>query len=350
LFRVIALALAGLACGSAVDAAVAFHESQAPGYYRMRLGHFEITALSDGSSPLPMKQLLTNIQPEALDSALRDSFLDDSVETSINGFLVNTGSQLVLIDAGVGALLGPRHGQLIANLRAAGYAPEQIDAVYITHMHDDHVGGLLADGHRAFPNATVRAARSDADFWLSQSNMDKAPEALRGQFRGAIASMTPYLSAGRFKPFDGQGELSPGIIARPAPGHTPGHTTYLIESEGVQLWVVGDLVHFAPVQFANPSVTIKFDATPVAAALTRKDILKEASAKQDWVAGAHLAFPGIGHVRADGTGYAFVPANYTSAPWAVSTELSFSSTRESKAGEFSSGLGSVELRSTNLQR
>src|SRR3982074_2489905 len=123
------------------NAGAPLQSTQSPGYYRTQIGAFEITALSDGSSPLPFpaKQLLVNVTPDEVAATLKDSFLEDPVETSINGFLVNTGTRLILIDTGAGPLLGPRHGRLLGNLRAAGYKPEQVDEVYLTHMHGDHV-------------------------------------------------------------------------------------------------------------------------------------------------------------------------------------------------------------------
>jgi glyoxylase-like metal-dependent hydrolase (beta-lactamase superfamily II) len=282
----------------------------------MQVGAFEITALSDGSSPLPFpaKQILVNVASEEVAASLKRSFLEDPVETSINGFLVNTGTRLILIDTGAGSLLGPRHGRLMGNLRAAGYTPEQVDEVYLTHMHGDHVGGLVIDGARAYPNATVRAARQEAEFWLNEARMAAAPPALRMHFQAAMAGIGPYEKAGRFKPFDGETALIPGVTARPGPGHTPGHTIYVVENNGQQLLVVGDLVHVAAVQFSNPSATVQFDIDHSLAVSTRKTIFADASDHRYWLAGAHVAFPGIGHIRADGMGYMFVPANYGAGP------------------------------------
>ena len=122
----------------------------------------------------------------------------------------------------------------------AGYQPEQVDAVVITHMHADHVGGLMAGEQRVFPNATVHADQRDADFWLSTANMEKAPAESKGFFQGAMASLNPYISAGKFKPFNGNTELVPGIKAVSAHGHTPGHSIYKVESKGQTLVLWGD--------------------------------------------------------------------------------------------------------------
>lgn len=286
-------------------------KGQAPGYYRMMLGDFEITALSDGTASLPVEKLLTRTTAAKVKKALARSYLKDPVEISVNGFLVNTGSKLVLIDTGAANLFGPTLGNLVANLKAAGYDPSQVDEIYITHMHPDHVGGLMAGDKLAFPNAVVRADKRDADFWLSQANMDKAPKEEKGMFQGAKASLEPYIAAGKFKPFSGDTELVPGIRAVATPGHTPGHTSYIVESKGETMEVMGDLVHVAAVQFPDPSVTIEFDTDSKAAAVQRKKAFAEIAKKGWWAAAAHVAFPGIGHIRSQFRGYAWIPANYS---------------------------------------
>ena len=286
-------------------------KTSAPGYYRMMLGDFEVTALSDGTVDLTMADLLTNITAARIRSALAKQYLKDPVEASVNAYLINTGSKLVLIDAGAGTFFGPTVGKLMANLKASGYQPEQIDEIYITHMHADHVGGLVAGNQIAFPNAIVRADQREADLWLSKAQMEAAPKDAKQVFEGAMASINPYVTAGKFKPFNGNTDLTPGIRAMATYGHTPGHTVYLVESKGQRLVLWGDLMHVAAVQFPEPSVTIKFDTDSKAAAAQRKAQYADAAKRGHWVAAAHLPFPGIGHLRADGKGYDFIPANYT---------------------------------------
>lgn len=303
----------GLFLSPAAHASAPMAKTQAPGYYRMMLGDFEITALSDGTVGLPVDKLLH--EPAAkTDKALARAFLKPPVDTSVNGFLINTGDKLVLVDTGAAGLFGPTLGNLAANLKASGYQPEQVDEVYITHMHPDHVGGLMAGDKLAFPNAIVRADKADADFWLSQANLDAAPKEAKGFFQGAMASLNPYVQAGKFKPFDGNTELLPGIAAVAAHGHTKGHTIYVIQSKGQKLVLWGDLMHVAAVQFADPSVTIEFDTDSKAAAVQRKKAYADAAKGGYWVAGAHLSFPGIGHLRGEGKGYTWVPVNYASKP------------------------------------
>jgi glyoxylase-like metal-dependent hydrolase (beta-lactamase superfamily II) len=308
-----AAALAAFAASSlflsAAFAAAPLVKTQAPGYYRMMLGDFEVTALSDGTLGLPVTTLLTNTTPERVKKALARASLKDPVETSVNGYLINTGTKLVLIDTGAGALFGPTVGKLIDNLKAAGYQPEQVDEIYITHMHGDHVGGLMAGDKLVFPNATVRADKHDADYWLSKSSMDGAPKDAKGMFEGAMASLNPYIAAGKFKTFDGATELVPGVRAMASHGHTPGHTTYAVESKGEKLVLWGDLMHVAAVQFPEPAVTIQFDTDSKAAATQRKLAYADAAKNGYWVGAAHIAFPGLGHLRAEGSGYVWIPAN-----------------------------------------
>jgi len=299
-------AVAGLAQAKAPLA-----KTSQPGWYRMMLGDFEITALSDGTVALPMDKLLTNTTPAKVEAALAQAYLKPPVETSVNGFLINTGSKLVLIDAGAGALFGPTLGKLVTSLKASGYQPEQVDEIYITHMHPDHVGNLVSNGKVVFPNAIVRAGKAEGEFWLTQANMDKAPDAMKAFFKGAMASINPYVKAGKYKPIESDVELVPGIRAIAAPGHTPGHTIYEVQSKGQKLMVWGDLMHVAAVQFPEPSVTIQFDIDSPKAAEARKKAYADAAKQSYFAAIAHVSFPGIGQLRSEGTGYRWVPMNYS---------------------------------------
>jgi len=306
------IAAAPLLLAASVQAAAPQVKTQAPGYYRMMLGDFEVTALSDGTVKLPVKDLLTNTTKAKVDAALRRAYLPDQVETSVNAYLINTGSKLVLIDTGAAGLFGPTLGNLVANLKAAGYQPEQVDEIYITHMHPDHVGGLMAGGAVAFPNATLRLDKADADFWLSEANMKAAPKESQGFFQGAQASVNPYAQAGKLKTFEGNQELVPGVRVEATHGHTAGHSVYIVESKGEKLVLWGDLMHVAAVQFDNPAVTIQFDSDSKAAAKQRQKAYADAAKGRYLVGVAHVAFPGIGRLRASGKGYVWVPVNYSS--------------------------------------
>lgn len=291
-------------------AAAPMAKSAAPGYFRMMLGDFEVTAINDGTVDLPVDKLLQGQKPAAIDAALAKSFLKSPLETSVNTFLINTGGQLILVDTGAAGLFGPTLGKFITNLKASGYQPEQIDEVYVTHMHSDHVGGLAANGQRVFPNAIVRAQKHESDFWLNQANMDKNP-AGKATFQGAMASLNPYVSAGKFQPFEGDVELTPGISTRSGKGHTPGHTAYVVESKGQKLVLIGDLIHVSAVQMHHPEVTISFDSDAKAAAAERRQAFDAAVRGRYLIGAAHLQFPGIGHLVKESKGYDFIPVNYT---------------------------------------
>jgi glyoxylase-like metal-dependent hydrolase (beta-lactamase superfamily II) len=285
--------------------------TQAPGFYRARLGEFELTVLLDGSAPLEPVKLLTHIKPERVTSLLTADHLTSSVETSINAYLINTGSKLILVDAGSGEVFGPAAGHLVANLRAAGYEPEQVDDILITHLHYDHSGGLVIAGKQVFPNAVVHADKHDVDYWLDEANEAKAPEGSKPLFQDARRSLTPYAQAGRLAPFEGNTELAPGIKTFATPGHTPGHAFYVAESQGQKIVFWGDLVHVGAVQFPEPSATFQSDTDSKAAAAQRAKAFADAARQGHWVGAAHVPFPGLGHLRAQGKGYAWVPANYS---------------------------------------
>jgi glyoxylase-like metal-dependent hydrolase (beta-lactamase superfamily II) len=311
LTAVIALGALGITLAPTLAAAAApMVKTEAPGFYRMMLGDFEVTVINDGTTSLDVDKLLA--EPAAkTEAALKQSFEASPVETSSNAFLINTGTKLVLIDTGAGKLLGPTLGKLLINLRAAGYKPEQIDDVFLTHMHPDHVGGLMVDGGLAFPNATLHADKRDSDYWLSQANLDKASADAKGYFQGAMASVNPYIAAGKYQPFDTDGERVPGVRSIATYGHSAGHTSYLVESKGQKLMVIGDLIHVAAVQFRNPGVTIGFDSDATAAAASRKKVFGELASNGVLLGAEHLQFPALGHLRAAGKSWQWVPVNYS---------------------------------------
>ena len=320
--RAAAFGLMLVICGiAAVRAAVVPMMKTQPGFYRLMLGDFEITALNDGVVAYSTKRVLPTATPEQIKSGLSENALSDPVGMSYNAFLINTGSKLVLIDTGTGGKLDDQPefhgaGHLISNLRAAGYRPEQVDEVYITHRGQDHIGGLTLGRERAFPNALVRASKSEFDMFLdpvqSAAFLAEAhnAEKVRTWLQFTKDLFEPYIKAGKFQSFDADIELLPGIRALATHGHTPGHTAYIVESRGQTLIVMGDLVLMGALQFANPSLGSSFDADPKAAIEQRLRVFRMAADSDCWVAGGHLSFPAIGHIRAGNRRYFWIPANY----------------------------------------
>lgn len=286
-------------------------KTQVPGYYRLYLDKLEVTALYDGNIALDTK-LLKNTNDKEVQSLLARLFVKGpAVQTAVNAYLINTGGKLVLVDAGAAKLFGPSLGHIADNLKAAGYSPEQVDAVLVTHLHGDHVNGLVtADGKMAFPNAEIWSAQADNDFWLSEETAAKAPKDAQPFFKMARDAAAPYRAAGKWKTFADDRELLPGVASLAARGHTPGHSAYVVGSGADKLLIWGDLVHNHAVQFARPQVAIEFDVDKKQAVATRKAIFAKAAKEKLLVGGMHLPFPGIGHVRADAKGYSWVPIEF----------------------------------------
>ena len=282
--------------------------AQVPGVYRFNVGAMRVSALSDGTLPLDLHQILRGITPEQMDSLLAESFAKNPLETSINAYVIESGGQVILVDTGAGELFGPVGGKLPASLAAAGYKPEQITDILITHIHTDHSGGLVRAGRMVFPNATVHVAKADVDFFLDKGKLQD--ESIGKFIKEALGTVGVYLSAGKVKTFSGRTEILPGITAIPTPGHTPGHSFYLAKCGGESIEFWGDIMHVGQVQFAKPVVTITFDVDQDAARAQRIKQFGQATDERQLVAVDHLPFPGVGHLRRNGDGYDWVPAEY----------------------------------------
>jgi len=223
---------------------------QAPGYYRYKVGDIEVTAIHDGFARRPLEGLVRNADLNDVKQAMADVFLPtDALPITFTTLALRTGGRLVLIDTGNGDSGAPTTGRWMANFRAAGFDPAQVDTVIISHFHPDHINGLrLKDGTAVFPNAEVMTPAPEWAFWMDDGRMAQAPEALKGNFQnvrrvfGPIAKDVKQYEAGR--------ELAPGLTAVAAPGHTPGHTAFAVSSGSGKLLVVSDITNH-PALFAR---------------------------------------------------------------------------------------------------
>ena len=291
-----AIAKAPLAGGSAVSV------------HRMKLGAFEVTTLLDGFIDLNPAVLLGD--PALIKQHLEAAGAYGSpIRTAVNTFLVNTGEKLVLVDCGGARMLGPTAGRLPQGLAQIGIDPAQIDEVYITHMHGDHLhGAVTPEGAKLFPNAVLRTAKPDVDHWANPAVEAAAPADQKGRFAAAKRAVAAY--GDRLQTFQLGAELTPGIRSVAAAGHTPGHSCYLVTSGTARLLLLGDTMHVAPVQFPRPEITVAFDHSQDDARARRKELF-EMAAKENMLIGAvHLPFPGIGRLRAKDSGFTYEPL-----PW-----------------------------------
>jgi glyoxylase-like metal-dependent hydrolase (beta-lactamase superfamily II) len=278
--------------------------------YRFMIGDVRVTALSDGTVPINLHDLLRGITPEHTDALLARSCLSNPVEASINAFLLETGSHRILVDTGAGELFGANNaGRLPETLRAAGVSLEQIDDILITHVHTDHSGGLAVGGKLLFPNAIIHVGKPDVDYFLDKTNAAKTHYATR-YFDEAAATLKLYVDAGKVQPFAGRSELLPGIVGEVHPGHTPGSAFYTLTRGSESIVFIGDIIHAGAVQFVDPRVTITFDQNPVQARDVRLNAFTHFAADGTLIAAPHLPFPGVGHIRAEGSGYRWYPIEY----------------------------------------
>jgi glyoxylase-like metal-dependent hydrolase (beta-lactamase superfamily II) len=292
-------------------AAAPWHHDQVPGFYRLQVGDLEVTALWDGAASFDPHWLQGQTTIDGVVKALpEDPHLLDAADT---GFLVNTGKQLILVDAGSGTWFGGGAlGRMVGSLRSAGYTPEEVDLVLVTHLHSDHIGGLTThDGKRVFPSAEVYVAKKDSDFWLSPEIAAEAPKDARPFFQSAQAIAAPYIKAGKWHTFSGSEPIVGGMQLVPLHGHTPGHTGYEFSSKGQKILFWGDTIHAQRVQLHHPKVTVIFDIDPAAAAATRNQLLPELAREDIVIAGPHMLFPSLGRLHKAGNGYSWAPVSFT---------------------------------------
>lgn len=284
---------------------------QAPGFFRFMLGDFEVTTLLDGVvnrdiTPalipnVPLEDVLKTMEAQFIPTKPGQSFFTQTV--------VNTGSKLVLIDAGFNNNGAATTGQLAANMAAAGINPSQIDTVLVSHFHPDHIQGLRTkEGALVYPNAEIIAPQRDIDFYMDDARMNALPEAARGAFTVARRVFAPILA--NVSRLTWGKEAVPGIMAVQSDGHTPGHTSFAVSSGGKSLLVVGDAANDPRLFARNPDWHLSFDADKPQAVASRRKLLDMAAAEKMQLVFYHAAFPATGFVSRAGNGFDWHPASY----------------------------------------
>ena len=292
---------------------------QAPGFYRYKVGSYEVTVVTDGARSFPLPDtFVTNVKKDEVNAALEAAYLPrDTMTLVFNPIVVNTGSKLIAIDTGYGAAEAKpntTHGQYQQNLAAAGIDAKAIDTVIISHYHPDHVNGLLgADDKPAFPNAEILVPAAEHKFWMDDGEMSRAtPGRMQGLFKDNRRVMSGEILK-RTATYEWGKEIAPGITSVSTPGHTVGHTSYVIASGSARLFVFSDVTNRPELFVRNPGWHAFFDQIPDMAETTRRKVLDMLIADKMLVQTFHAPFPALGHMEKDGQSYRFVQAPWSPA-------------------------------------
>jgi glyoxylase-like metal-dependent hydrolase (beta-lactamase superfamily II) len=286
---------------------------QAPGFYRYKVGDIEVTAIHDGFARRPLEGFVRNVELPQVQQAAQEAFLPtDALPIVFTTLVLRQNDRLTLIDTGNGDMGAPTTGQWMANFRAAGFDPAQVNTVVISHFHGDHINGLrLKDGTAVFPKAEVMVPAAEWDFWMDDARMNQAPEGMRGGFQGARRVFGPM--AGDVKRYEGNKEIVPGLTSIAASGHTPGHTAYMLSSGSGKLMILSDLTNHPALFVRNPDWSAVFDMDADQARATRRRMLDMAASERAQVSFYHAPFPATGHIAKEGNGFRFVPIQWSPA-------------------------------------
>ncbi|HEV2605335.1 MAG TPA: MBL fold metallo-hydrolase [Microvirga sp.] len=281
---------------------------QAPGFYRYKVGDIEVTAVHDGSFAIPTQNFVRNAEQAQVDQAAQEAFMPQGqIVIPITTLVLNQGGRITLLDTSRG---NAPNGNWMANFRAAGFDPAQVNTIIISHFHGDHIGGIRGqDGAATFPNAEVMVPTPEWAFWMDDARMNQAPEAQRGGFQNARRIFGPM--AKDVKQYEPGKELITGVTSVAAPGHTPGHTTFMISSGNGKLMVMSDTTNHPALFVRNPDWSAVFDMNADEARATRRKMLDMAASERAQVAFYHAPFPATGFIAKEGNGFRFVPAQWT---------------------------------------
>jgi len=305
---------------SPVRAAAPVAGQQAPGFYRYKVGDFEITVITDGANRMKLPDdMVKNATRDEVNAALAAAYLEKDVFVGpYNPIVVNTGQKLVLIDTGTGeasySSTKGASGQFLTNAAAAGIDPKAIDAVICSHFHGDHINGLLrADNSLTFPNAEVLVPAAEMKFWMDDGEMSRAP---KGRMEGLFKNTRRVFNADvmkRVRIYEEGKEVVPGITAVGTHGHSAGHNSHIVASGSKQVFVQADVTHSPFLFVRNPGWHAFYDQDPVMAEATRRKIYDMLVAEKMMVQGFHYPFPSVAHIEKNGSGYREIPVPWNSA-------------------------------------
>ncbi len=301
---------AAASTGTGAFAAAPLATNQAPGFYRYKVGDLQVTAINDGFFRRPIDGFIRNAETSAVQKVLADAAQPtDTVFIPFTTLVVNDGKKLTLIDTGNGDSGAPTSGLWMANFRAAGFTPEQVDAVVISHFHGDHINGLrLKSGAGVFPNAEIHVPEAEWAFWMDDAKMGAAPDAMKPAFQNVRRVFDPVKA--QVKQYKGGAEVVTGINSVAAPGHTPGHSAFVV---GGKLLALSDTTNNPTLFATQPGWHAIFDMDAPAAEATRRKMLDMAVADKLQVAFYHAPFPATGHLVKDGAGYRLLPVAWNPA-------------------------------------
>jgi glyoxylase-like metal-dependent hydrolase (beta-lactamase superfamily II) len=305
--------LGGAALAQTQSSSPSGASGQAPGYYRYKVGHIEVTAIHDGFAMRPLEGFVRNAELAQVQQAAQDAFLPTTaLPITFTTLVLRQGDRVTLIDTGNGNMGAPTSGTWLANFRAAGFDPAQVNTVVISHFHGDHINGIrLKDGTAVFPSAEVMVPAVEWSFWMDDTRMNQAPEGMKGAFQGVRRVFGPI--AKDVKQYENGKEIVSGLTTVGAPGHTPGHTAYMLSSGQGKLMIMSDITNHPALFVRNPDWSAVFDMDADQARQTRRRMLDIAASERAQVSFYHAPFPATGHIAKDGNGFRFQPVQWSPA-------------------------------------